>query len=73
MLSPGIRTYEFEESHAGHLMLPCSRFQGPLKPPTEFLANAIEDKPHANITNSVVSEPAAMDSSGGGVQSDAQP
>ena len=25
-LSPGSKTYDLEESHAGHLMLPCSRF-----------------------------------------------
>eukprot|EP00973_Karenia_brevis_P044642 6182743-Karenia_brevis.AAC.1 len=65
MLSPGTRTYELEESHAGHLMLPCSRFQGPVKHLTEFLANTIEDKPPTSHT--VISEPAAMGSSGSGL------
>eukprot|EP00973_Karenia_brevis_P087722 12167283-Karenia_brevis.AAC.1 len=73
MLSPGTRTFELEDSYAGHLVLPCSRVQSPMTPPTEFLANSIEDKPHTNINNPVVSEPAAMDSSGSGVQSDTQP
>ena len=27
-LSPGSKVYQLEESHAGHLMLPCSRFSG---------------------------------------------
>eukprot|EP00973_Karenia_brevis_P014846 2028045-Karenia_brevis.AAC.1 len=55
LLSPGTRAYELEESHAGHLMLPCSRFQCFTKPPTELLANAIEDNPTTQPT--VISEP----------------
>eukprot|EP00973_Karenia_brevis_P095571 12427999-Karenia_brevis.AAC.1 len=50
LLSLGTRTYELEEPDAGHLMLPRSRFQGQPKPPTEFLANEIEDHPTTKTT-----------------------
>eukprot|EP00973_Karenia_brevis_P018152 2492520-Karenia_brevis.AAC.1 len=71
LLSPGTRTYELEESHTGHLMLPCSRFQGHPKQPTEFLANAIED--HSTAKTMVNSEPVAKALSGDGVQNDQPP
>jgi len=42
-LSPGSVQYQLEESHAGHLMLPCSEFEGAPKEPTAEMLTAVQE------------------------------
>jgi len=42
-LSPGSVQYQLEESHAGHLMLPCSEFEGKPKEPTAEMMSVVQE------------------------------
>ena len=44
-LSPGSKQYDLEESHAGHLMLPCSRFQRQPQPQQNVQSFAAAEEP----------------------------
>ena len=57
-LSPGSERHSLEESPAGHLMLPCSRFSGPQVQPTQesqtFLVGTyFEQQPTCHSARSV--------------------
>jgi hypothetical protein len=48
-LSPGSKMNDLEESHSGHLMLPCTRFPKPFPQQTDKKVSFVNEKPEEFI------------------------